>query len=174
MYIIQLTPLAHVKRNWNETEQNTETTLKCFRFVSELFQATSTMIVLAFCFTCARRWNKTEIKHCRRWSAEIKRIWFSFVSVLFQFHFTCASGLAWRLQYNILNDVYIIQLIQTEAATRLKKHHSHASSEEWGVCSPPSVESGGTSPEWSACFVPSNWSNCCNSFTIWAFSGQTI
>ena len=35
-------------------------------------------------------WNETEIKHCRRWSAEIKQICFSFVSVLFQFHFTCA------------------------------------------------------------------------------------
>jgi len=47
-----------------------------FRFVS------------AFSFTCTRRWNKTEIKQSR-----LKQTWnkFCFISVLFQFYFTCKS-----------------------------------------------------------------------------------
>ena len=63
-------------------------------FVSALLQAMPTTTVSAFCFTCARCSNKTEIKQCCWWSAEIKQICFSFVSVLFQFHFTCVSGLS--------------------------------------------------------------------------------
>ena len=49
-----------------------------FRFVS------------AFCFTCKRRWNKTEINQSR-----LKQTWnkFCFISVLFQFYFTCKSRL---------------------------------------------------------------------------------
>ena len=49
-----------------------------FRFVS------------AFCFTCKRRWNKTEIKQSR-----LKQTWnnFCFISVSFQFYFTCKSRL---------------------------------------------------------------------------------
>ena len=90
---------AHVKRNWNKT-------LKQLWIVLDLFQS---------CFRPRLRWlfqrfvshvRGAETKQCRRWSAEIKQICFSFVSVLFQFyftfqfHFTCASGLSrlscWR------------------------------------------------------------------------------
>ena len=53
---------------------------------------------------CSHMLNKTEIKQCRRWSAEIKQICFSFVSVLFQFRFTCASGLT---RYVIVYVTYI-------------------------------------------------------------------
>jgi len=63
---------AYVK--WNR--QNTETTLKCFRFVSELFQATPTMTVSDILF------HMREVLKQNWWSAEVKQICFSFVSFL--------------------------------------------------------------------------------------------
>jgi len=85
-----LRPLAHEKRNWNKT-------MKQLWNVLDLFQS---------CFRPRLRWlfqrfvshargtETKQVKQRRRWSAEIKQICFSFVSVLFQFHFTCASSLS--------------------------------------------------------------------------------